>query len=758
MRKSILWIYFVCLSLVFKSVFAQSGDVIDTLDTLTAKKFGVMAPYILDKYRELHISCSWGEKLYAAYKNIQHKLTQSDSLSSSVLQEHGLERKYLDAMALQYTRLKESTRMVVLFPVDRHKKDMILDILRNSGEIVYEKEVALTREGPLSAVKHLYCSRPELIGNWENDFLGARDIVQTRFVPDSNSSRIITCFLWDKYSENNKENKQEAQDILQDIYVSSDRKETLISARMLFNQNSIDFINKARPKNYATFRRLFAMYTQWISDYDINEEYLCLDTSSILSAYGMRDCGDFDCLHYGCYSKDILKTRPWQIDCHNHMQSLYSKKFDDMIFNPQYHFYYQGQKFLTLQIVRELKRRRGMRKDWSDVRLIDRFLRDNRVYKNVIAPCFKQKGLVQENMLTYFLRDRAQEYLLEHLSKNNQEVSQNTHSVTPDELIIELENKIPEFLYDYSKLWNVRSSLVAQRDVLTESVIESVYPGQQYNQVIGKGGHGEIWGSLTHNLVIKVNNNIKGFMTGASLCKKEFDDQNVLYQTLLKYDPDKTFSKRACFLKPEKFDVITKNHRKFCLFAMERLYPLDTHIIESRLWHRSHMENIGSYPKAGYDIAPFKRYGYQEIEQLVSRYPRINHERTNMEQLCYDLGRLLAIMSLKVKFDGEDTEVWIGRGVDKAFPYRIVLLDFSRVVHISWYFSRGNKNLFVRDVLRTIRRYQHYPHPTSHGYKFFRQGYVDFAYVLDKERGGAFYVAFANKLFDAYEHNPKHRR
>ena len=91
----------------------------------------------------------------------------------------------------------------------------------------------------------------------------------------------------------------------------------------------------------------------------------CVDSSAVLSSYGLRDCRDLDFLHL-----TDVDSIAHGIDCHNEEATHYAEKKDDIIYNPRFHFYSFGVKFASLNVVKEMKVGRNEEKDKVDVKLI----------------------------------------------------------------------------------------------------------------------------------------------------------------------------------------------------------------------------------------------------------------------------------------------------------------------------------------------------------------------------------------------------
>ena len=92
----------------------------------------------------------------------------------------------------------------------------------------------------------------------------------------------------------------------------------------------------------------------------------CVDASAVLSAYGLRDCGDLDFLHLN----NLGYLAP-SISCHNKEIRFYTVPKNDVIYDPRLHFYCHGVKFASLGIIREMKKNRDEHKDRIDVKLIE---------------------------------------------------------------------------------------------------------------------------------------------------------------------------------------------------------------------------------------------------------------------------------------------------------------------------------------------------------------------------------------------------
>ena len=127
----------------------------------------------------------------------------------------------------------------------------------------------------------------------------------------------------------------------------------------LLNSNSIHFLNNGTNDISETTKKLLLNYFK----NEIDEDY-CLTSSLILEMYGLRNANDVDYLHKGDnYLEGFgLHSGEWL--------DYYSKNKDTIIYNPLNYFYFNGLKFVSLKVVKEMKERRNEKKDKIDLELI----------------------------------------------------------------------------------------------------------------------------------------------------------------------------------------------------------------------------------------------------------------------------------------------------------------------------------------------------------------------------------------------------
>lgn len=277
----------------------------------------------------------------------------------------GLQEKWSDAIALEYCKLKKNTYIVTIFPSAISKHEEIIKAINKRGRVVYEKKIFIRNQGPLNLMRQMYDDQ-KWLGNLVNNFKGGQIKAMNCFV---NKGPVRIFLIESKDLDRVNKIKNEIRDIFKignhSVHINDSHDYTVKLAQIFFNENSIHFLNNARLKNLKTFYSLLREYKRWLEDNNYDKEHFCIDGSSILSIYGLRDVNDLDFL-----SRSFIDSPNNKINCHN-KDLEYEKEIDDLIFNPENHFYFDGLKFISLGILKEIKAKRNELKDKIDLELIE---------------------------------------------------------------------------------------------------------------------------------------------------------------------------------------------------------------------------------------------------------------------------------------------------------------------------------------------------------------------------------------------------
>lgn len=282
-----------------------------------------------------------------------------------------LDRDFCDRAALEFARLKPNARLVVLYPsaTKMGKVDDVRRILREHSGIVYEKAVRLSFDGGVNLMRELYIGE-----RWAEKRRGSGYVSKANYCYQAGRllrrMSLTNVFLMEF---NDKSDADAVKEEIRAIYgiekhsahINDSHAETIRLCQCLFNRNSVHFLNHFNRRFFRKFDRLLAEFSGWIYDSGLDPEDYCVTAGGVLSAYGLKECKDIDYLHSDPRAMDGNK---W-IQSHNEYGvGLYHTGVDDIVHNPRNHFYRYGMKFSSLEVVLELKKKRGERKDARDLK------------------------------------------------------------------------------------------------------------------------------------------------------------------------------------------------------------------------------------------------------------------------------------------------------------------------------------------------------------------------------------------------------
>lgn len=272
-----------------------------------------------------------------------------------------LQPLWMNAMALEACRIKKDTKVITMFPKADTNKDSDVDALLNqNGTIIYKTTVQLNENGRVKYVEELYLGE-QWVGYTRAD--KSRDTfgpfpVRVYFFTPNNKVDIITL-------------KHQLRDIYgsrDTVHINDTQEEAIRYASAILH--GVHYLNYGKDLSSAN-QKMFDEYKEIIKNK--RSEFLCIDSSFVLALYGLRDARDLDFIHHSAYDLSDFPPSEFVHD-HNSEAQYHNKTIDDLIFNPENHFYVNGCKVVSLDVVKSMKERRGEEKDKLDIVLINRLL------------------------------------------------------------------------------------------------------------------------------------------------------------------------------------------------------------------------------------------------------------------------------------------------------------------------------------------------------------------------------------------------
>jgi hypothetical protein len=204
----------------------------------------------------------------------------------------------------------------------------------------------------INLMRHAYREEAWL-GNYRNEFEGAYNKASFCF-KDGNPLRV---YLFESTGDliQMKDEIRELYGVEKHaVHINDTGAETIELAELLFNENSIHYLNVGQRKYFETFHSLFGTYKTWLSKDDLNVADFCLMGGG-LAAYGVRESKDIDFLT----TLAVVPTAPDpNIELETEKAKYVSASLFDLVHNPQNYFYSEGVKFSSLQIIYELRSKR----------------------------------------------------------------------------------------------------------------------------------------------------------------------------------------------------------------------------------------------------------------------------------------------------------------------------------------------------------------------------------------------------------------
>lgn len=274
-----------------------------------------------------------------------------------------LERLYSDTMALEFIKLDSNMRIMITYPNINSKFDILENIIKNYGYLYYTKTIKLNDNGLHNLIKELYRNE-----RWIGGLFPSSNNIGAKYYY-CNGNNPINLYLIHIYDLNKLiELKEKCRELYNlgkhSLHMSDYNKDTFRIASSLLNENSIHFLNNGTNDLSEKTKTTLEKYFDKLKD--DNEDY-CVTSSVIMEMYNLRNAKDIDYLHK---NNNILNIE--NVGNHNGIWlSYYTKTKDDIIYNPENYFYFNGFKFVSLNILKEMKKKRNEIKDQNDLKLID---------------------------------------------------------------------------------------------------------------------------------------------------------------------------------------------------------------------------------------------------------------------------------------------------------------------------------------------------------------------------------------------------
>jgi len=274
----------------------------------------------------------------------------------------------LDAAATKFIEYANGVYIAFVWPTAKGHDEKIENVIPN---IVYRKKMTLSRNGAHNLLSQIYYGE-EWLGSVEDDFRGSKGKLVECF-KSFDPVRIIA-FQANSLDEVLKI-KEKVRDIFNvgkhSIHITDTKEEAIRVARVVFNDNSIHFLNYAKPNRYISTHKKIDRFKEFILKNKLCFNDVVLDGGIVLSAYGLRECSDID---YFVDDNEKLEYNDDELEYHD------DEKLE-LIYNPKNYFYFNDLKFIAFKQLYKMKKNRNEEKDRNDCKMMEALIENDRFKK-----------------------------------------------------------------------------------------------------------------------------------------------------------------------------------------------------------------------------------------------------------------------------------------------------------------------------------------------------------------------------------------
>ncbi len=276
----------------------------------------------------------------------------------------------LDVVATKFVEYADNVHVAFIWPTAQGHDKKIEKVIPN---IVYRKEMTLAPNGAHNLLSQIYYGE-EWLGSVEDDFRGSK-------------GKLIECFkTFDPvriiaFQAENLDEVLVIKDKIRDIFnvgkhsihITDTKEEAIRVARVVFNDNSIHFLNYAKPNRYISTHTKINKFKEFIVKNELDVNDIVLDNEMVLSAYGLRESSDID---YFVDDNKKLKYHDEELEYHDEEKL-------ELIYNPKNYFYFNDFKFISFNQLYKMKKNRAEEKDKNDCKMMEALIENDRFKKIV---------------------------------------------------------------------------------------------------------------------------------------------------------------------------------------------------------------------------------------------------------------------------------------------------------------------------------------------------------------------------------------
>lgn len=299
--------------------------------------------------------------------------SESNHFNAQFFERRLLEKRFLDYLLTEYIKLKHGVFVGIIWPAAGRKEfDRGIQIIRDRGFLIYEKDVNLEYQGIKNLMIQIY-GHQKWCGSIENGYKEIKGKVDNCYRDRTNSHIVV---LENCSYDDIVKLKHDIRGVFgienHSIHICDNQDEAIQMAQLLLNSNSIHALNNAdflKNASVVEYIKEIIRLEKWLKGQKYDIDKMVIDSSAVMGVYGLRKPSDIDYLAMTYIDFSNYKKK-MNTDEHDGTLVYHTVGKESLILDPDYYFYMLGLKFVSLKEICRMKRKRGEPKDIDDCRLI----------------------------------------------------------------------------------------------------------------------------------------------------------------------------------------------------------------------------------------------------------------------------------------------------------------------------------------------------------------------------------------------------
>lgn len=305
---------------------------------LDSDHFQLSAAFLYARHCRQGVQCDWSKRLWHRVCQVTgsdegdlcvepvEMLSSSPGFRAEDLLREGLDRSDVDAMAVEYCRLRDRCHLALVSTRGYSHLPIILRMLSSDCRVIYVKELDIYKRGPKNLLKFAYgclCDAPH---DWLVHSRKVRKHLRARFTsPYPTTAILFESPSWEQAVACKRKIRKCLGLGSTILHVTDSHREANLLAQVVFHDESLALLNHGRVPIKALEQKILSL-DQKVDG--ICEPDFCFYGSAPFEVYGLEQPSFED---------------DWRV-----LESGDGLGGDELIYDPQYYFYWKGYKFLRL--------------------------------------------------------------------------------------------------------------------------------------------------------------------------------------------------------------------------------------------------------------------------------------------------------------------------------------------------------------------------------------------------------------------------